>query len=62
MAMTRRWFAVLSAAVLVAAGTFVSAQQPSVDAAFKRFWDAKSPQDAAKVAPVVVASGVSTPR
>jgi hypothetical protein len=56
--MTRRSSALLAAAVLGAAA-LVSAQQPPVDAAFKRFWDAKTLQDAAKAAPAVVASGVS---
>jgi pimeloyl-ACP methyl ester carboxylesterase len=36
-----------------------SAAAPSVDAAFRAFWDAKNPDAAAKAAQAVVASGVS---
>jgi hypothetical protein len=36
-----------------------AAPPPSVDAAFEKFWSARSPQDAAKAAQSVLASGVS---
>ncbi|OFW24097.1 MAG: hypothetical protein A3H97_18370 [Acidobacteria bacterium RIFCSPLOWO2_02_FULL_65_29] len=44
---------------LLASMPLLSAQRPSVDAAFKQFWDAKSPQEAANLVPAIVASGVS---
>ena len=56
--MTRPRFVLLLTALLVAIRV-VSAQGPAADAAFKQFWDAKTPQDAARVAPAVVASGVT---
>jgi poly(3-hydroxybutyrate) depolymerase len=43
---------------LVAATRFVSAQS-AIDAAFKRFWDAQNPSEAAAAGPAVVKSGVT---
>jgi len=48
--------AVLAAAAAVAPG---SAATPDVDAVFKAFWAAKNPQEAAKLIPEIVKSGVS---
>lgn len=51
---------VLAGSVLgLALAAFVSAQQPDVDAAFGRFWAAKSAVDAAAAAADVVRSGVT---
>jgi hypothetical protein len=36
-----------------------AASSPSLDAAFKKFWDARNPQEAAKAAQDIVASGVT---
>ena len=36
-----------------------AAGPPSIDAAFQKFWDARSPQDAAKAGPDIVSSGVT---
>jgi hypothetical protein len=43
----------------LAAATLAAAQAPDVDAAFKAFWDARTPQDAARLVPRILASGVS---
>jgi hypothetical protein len=48
--------AFLAAAGVVAAG---AAQTPQIDRAFREFWDAPSPEEAARRADGVVASGVS---
>ena len=44
---------------LVATMLAPAAAGKDVDAVFKAFWDARTPQDAAKVVPDIVASGVS---
>jgi predicted esterase len=46
-------------AASVALWTTLSAQQPSIDAAFERFWAARSPADAAKIVDEIVRSGVA---
>lgn len=53
----RSWFLLLSAA-FVASMRLLSAQS-AVDAAFKQFWDARSPQEAATEGSAVVKSGVA---
>jgi dienelactone hydrolase len=58
MKSTLRFLSVCSIA-LVAATLTPSAAGKDVDAVFKTFWDAHNPQDAAKVVPDIVASGVS---
>jgi hypothetical protein len=46
-------------AFLLGATAITRAQGTSTDAAFKAFWDARTPQDAARSVPRIVASGVS---
>jgi hypothetical protein len=50
------WFA--CAVACLAAAMVASAAPADIDGAFKAFWDARSPQDAAKVVPAVLQSGV----
>jgi acetyl esterase/lipase len=57
--MTRRIWLLLTCVVPFLAATLVAAQAQDVDAAFKAFWDARTPQDAARLVPRIVASGVS---
>jgi hypothetical protein len=45
--------------VLGAAASAVA--PPSIDAAFQKFWDARSPQESAKASQAVIASGVTFP-
>ena len=52
--MTRQVFLLFAA--LVASMCLVSAQSP-VDAAFRQFWDARNPQEAAEAGSAVVKSG-----
>jgi acetyl esterase/lipase len=54
----RSWLALAGAAVLMT-GAPLPAAQRDVDAAFAAFWSARSPQDAARTIPGVIASGVS---
>jgi len=49
----------IAALVLVAASIAPSAAAPDVDAAFKAFWAARTPQDAAKILPDLIKSGVT---
>ena len=57
--MTRRRFASACALAFLAATIAPSAASKDVDAAFKAFWEAKSPRDAAMAVPDIVASGVT---
>jgi hypothetical protein len=41
------------------AGVAAAAAPPTIEVAFQRFWDARNPQEAAKAATAIVASGVS---
>ena len=47
------------AVALLAAVVVPSAASKDVDAAFQAFWDARSPQDAAKLVRDIVATGVT---
>jgi len=49
----------LSAIPLLAATLVTSAAAKDVDTVFKAFWDARTPQDAAKLVPDIVGSGVA---
>lgn len=53
------WPLLVGSIALVAAMLAPAAAGKNVDAVFKAFWDARTPQDAAKVVPDIVASGVS---
>jgi hypothetical protein len=56
----KRAAAPLTAAIfLLAANAIAIAQAGGVDAAFTAFWQARSPQDAARAVPAIVKSGVS---
>ena len=56
----KRWMWLLFAcAVPFLAATLRAAQANGVDAAFEAFWDARTPQDAARLVPRITASGVS---
>ena len=55
--MRRLWLVVAGCAI--ACGVAAAAPQPTLDAAFEKFWSARSPQEAAKAAQLVVASGIS---
>ena len=57
--MKRRVWTLLACAVPFLVTALVAAQAQGVDAAFKRFWEARTPQDAARVVADIVASGVS---
>jgi acetyl esterase/lipase len=61
MKLTRLASAVLLAAAVVVARGHLQGQTPAsgVDAAFQRFWDAKSPAEAARLVDGVITSGVS---
>lgn len=56
--MTKKLLLRLIGLALVASTRFVSAQS-AIDAAFKQFWDAKNPPEAAAAATAVVKSGVT---
>jgi len=51
--------AAVCAVALLAAAVVPSAASKDVDAAFQAFWDARSPQDAAKLVRDIVATGVT---
>ena len=57
--MKRGFVALLACAVPFLVTALVVAQAQGVDAAFKRFWEARTPQDAARVVADIVATGVS---
>ena len=48
----------LTLLAITASIVIASAQQASVETAFKQFWDAKNPNDAAKTVNAVVSSGI----
>jgi hypothetical protein len=52
---------VLVGALATAAGTMAGSAAPDVDALFKAFWAARNPQEATKLIPEIVKSGVSVP-
>jgi hypothetical protein len=52
--MRRLWLVVAGCAI--ACGVAAAAPQPTIDTAFEKFWSARSPQEAAKAAQLVVAS------
>jgi hypothetical protein len=55
--MNRRFWPLLACALPALAAVLLG-QSKGVDAAFKRFWDAGAPQDAARAIPDIVASGI----
>ena len=58
--MKRRLFGCAIALLVAAIGTSpLVAAEKEIDAAFKRFWDARTPQDAARVVADIVRSGIS---
>jgi hypothetical protein len=53
------WLLSACAVALLAGGAAPAAAAKDVDSIFKAFWDARSPQDASKIAPDIAASGVT---
>ena len=58
MTMKRRLFACAAGSALLASTLVATAAGADVDTAFKAFWAARSPQEAAKTIPDIVKSGV----
>jgi hypothetical protein len=53
-----RWLILVCSALLCAAVVWAAAP-PAIDAAFEKFWSARTPQDAAKAVEAVVRSGIT---
>ena len=53
------WLPSVCAVVFLAATLLPSTAAKDVDAVFKAFWDARGPQDAAKIVPEIVGSGMT---
>jgi acetyl esterase/lipase len=56
--MKRTWISLAAGVFVAVAATTARSAAKEADTAFKAFWDARAPQDAAKAIPDVVASGV----